>query len=984
MRVAHFSDLHVRNYSRHEEYKKALVNFYASLRGNKPDLIVFTGDLCHLKVKISPELVQFCSEFFVELSNIAPVHLILGNHDCTLNNLSRLDAITPIVEALNNSNIHFYKNSGIYPIPGFDKSNFVVFSCTDKEWPTSVPEGELNIGLYHGFVNGARLQNNMIVKDCPHKVEDFLKLTDYLMLGDIHRMQVMDLKHRVAYAGSLIQQNYGESVNKGYLLWKFEGKDQHDLEEVTLPNVCPFVTVKLGDDLKVPDIKIQPNSRVRVLSRQLSVLEKNMLRDRFTEKFEPHRLDWLDDVNPHRQELHIDHEDTKMENLDNLGIQEKLLTRFLEQYDLDQETLGKIFEINRRYNTHIRKEEDTLRNVLYRIGKVKFSDTFSFGKDNEIDFPKYRGLLGVFGKSGVGKSSAMVDVPLYCMFNKISKRVTKNDWIINENAEQCSVEMEIFLRDKMYKIDRVTSTFMKSGKKKGKPVYQGRTDVDFRSFDEDGNEVELNGTERADTDIEIRKLFGSAEDFTATSVAPQWKLLNIVEAGGTDRQKLIGRYFDIDIFNQKHALAKDELRDTSARLKIYGTRNIQEELEQWEEEFEKINQKVEDVLILKQLQKDHKGLIENHIQDARYTLVPVGGPVSEKEILQKIKARSKVADEFRPKAERLEEINIESVKKNLVDHEKVSFLKKQADSLQGSCSCDHEEGCLLAKEISKLRDEADKINKETTISQTTAKLLMKEYRKIEATTLGTDRTAAADVERYREILAEIRVNKEKIEKNLEIEKEIAGMVAELKEANEALDLTAEEALRLSKELGASQAAYDTTKASVDEYTTLRANYEAFDYFMRAMSKDGIVRQIIANNLGIINSEIEKILSHGVGFTVTLESNEDGKAIDIFFKHERSPKRHIELCSGMEKTLAEVSIRAALVNITTLPRSNIFVLDESFGALDPEYMAGLTRILEYLKTLFETVIIITHSDELRDFVDHVIEVERDEDGYARLT
>ncbi len=61
-----------------------------------------------------------------------------------------------------------------------------------------------------------------------------------------------------------------------------------------------------------------------------------------------------------------------------------------------------------------------------------------------------------------------------------------------------------------------------------------------------------------------------------------------------------------------------------------------------------------------------------------------------------------------------------------------------------------------------------------------------------------------------------------------------------------------------------------------------------------------------------------------------------------------------------------------------------MLDEAFGALDPEYMLGLHRILEYLKQLFETVIIITHIEDFKDLVDHVIEIERDEEGFAQIS
>jgi DNA repair exonuclease SbcCD nuclease subunit len=350
------------------------------LRERGVDLIVLAGDIAHTKTKISPEFVQLCSNFFESLADIAPLVIAPGNHDGNLNNLTRLDALTPIVEALDHKRIYYFKESGVYRVPeGFTDFDLHVvhFSCFDKNWPTKEDveaklgfKDDVTIGLYHGFVKGVTLQNGMVVDDAP-SVHDFLNVADYVMMGDVHKMQIMDLQSRSAYCGSYPQQNYGESVDKGYLLWEIEGKNKHNVDFVKLPNVCPFYTIRLEDDLKIPDLDLQPRSRIRVLSRQLTVLEKNMLRDRLTEAYEPNRLDWLDDLNPHRQRIEIDKADTKIESLDDLGVQEKLLVQFLEQYDLSEDTVQRIFEINRRYNAHIRNEEDILRNVLYRIGKLK-------------------------------------------------------------------------------------------------------------------------------------------------------------------------------------------------------------------------------------------------------------------------------------------------------------------------------------------------------------------------------------------------------------------------------------------------------------------------------------------------------------------------------------------------------------------------------------------------------------------------------------
>ena len=134
MRIAHISDTHIRNLKYHYEYKQAFVDLYNKLRDQKPDIIVHTGDIAHTKTQLSPEYFELTSEFLASMADIAPLYVILGNHDGNLKNIERQDALTPIVEALNHDNIHLLKDSGetfleddivLNVLSVFDRENWV-------------------------------------------------------------------------------------------------------------------------------------------------------------------------------------------------------------------------------------------------------------------------------------------------------------------------------------------------------------------------------------------------------------------------------------------------------------------------------------------------------------------------------------------------------------------------------------------------------------------------------------------------------------------------------------------------------------------------------------------------------------------------------------------------------------------------------------------------------------------------------------------
>ena len=112
MKFAHIADTHIKNLKYHYEYRMVFKELYNKLREENVDYIIHCGDIAHTKTQLSPEFVELCSNFLSELASIAPTYLILGNHDGNLKNSSRQDAITPIVEALNNPNLFLLKESG--------------------------------------------------------------------------------------------------------------------------------------------------------------------------------------------------------------------------------------------------------------------------------------------------------------------------------------------------------------------------------------------------------------------------------------------------------------------------------------------------------------------------------------------------------------------------------------------------------------------------------------------------------------------------------------------------------------------------------------------------------------------------------------------------------------------------------------------------------------------------------------------------------
>ena len=228
-KIYHIADIHIRNVKRHKEYRQVFEKMFEEIRkrGTEDSIIYLAGDIAHAKLEMSPELVQEIVWLFTECSKHCPTILIAGNHDCNMNNTDRVDVLTPIVDALRLSNFHYLKDTQVW---NYGDTAFAVFSIFDDKtnWPKAddwtMQDAKRRIALFHGPVDRS-VTNVGYVVSSRHFLPDMFDGYDLALLGDIHTRQeiISPAGCKIVYAGSLIQQNFGESLGKhGFLCWDLD------------------------------------------------------------------------------------------------------------------------------------------------------------------------------------------------------------------------------------------------------------------------------------------------------------------------------------------------------------------------------------------------------------------------------------------------------------------------------------------------------------------------------------------------------------------------------------------------------------------------------------------------------------------------------------------------------------------------------------------------------------------------------------------
>jgi DNA repair exonuclease SbcCD nuclease subunit len=249
-KIAHIADIHFRNIQRHIEFRAVCSNFIDQMKKIRPDRIVIAGDIVHSKNQISPELVNEVSWFITECSLVTKkVIIIPGNHDIVEQNKDRMDALTPIIGALGLDNVHYYTKSEVVHDENVAWAVYSIFDNHAK--PEELFHNSFNgkniIGLFHGLICGAV---NEMGFTFTHGV-DIERFSDchIVLCGDIHKRQILKTKSGVdvIYPGSMVQQNYGETVSQhGYGVLNITEKG-FDYKLYDIENPVKYLSFKITD-----------------------------------------------------------------------------------------------------------------------------------------------------------------------------------------------------------------------------------------------------------------------------------------------------------------------------------------------------------------------------------------------------------------------------------------------------------------------------------------------------------------------------------------------------------------------------------------------------------------------------------------------------------------------------------------------------------------------------------------------------------------
>jgi DNA repair exonuclease SbcCD ATPase subunit/DNA repair exonuclease SbcCD nuclease subunit len=895
------------------------------------------------------------------------------------------------------------------------------------------------IGMYHGTIANSKVDSGMNIA---HGLDwDIFAGHDIVLLGDIHKRQTLSNNDpMIFYPGSLVQQNFGESFDgHGYAIVDVPTRT---VEFYDIPNEYGYYTVDIHDGVLPSNQPITPKTSVRIKTTNTSPAQVKKVLAEIRKLYKNNNVivnnqDRIKTSNG----INIDDSVTGLD-VRNVEFQTKLILDYLDQFNLDDDLVKDIVRINKHFNQGVISGE-LVRNIVWKPIRFEFDNMFSYGEGNIIDFTKLNGTCGLFAPNHAGKS-AILDSLCFCLFDHSFRASKAEQVLNRKkDSFWCKFEFELnghhyFIEKKATRYAkgplagklRVDIDFWYVDDNSDVVLLNGeqRRDTDkviqsyVGTFDDfiltalslqgnNSNFIEKTQGERKDllANFLDLKIFDSLCEAANKEIRTAVVLLEEYQKQDFET-KLGDAQRDLVTYNQRYeaqeqiytqqsctvqetndeivALSEqiqkneaDGLDITALNSKLNTSRKKQQE---WETSLENLNQDADEVVDKLTIVDDNiERLNEDTLEDS-YTKYKE--KVQEKSSLDTKLAHFKVTVNAKlDKLKKLEQHEYDpnckycvsnvfvqdamQTKKQLEDDKKHvhkliqqikdldtfvtnnAFVEEQYNDLQEFKKQRHSHTTELDLLNAKIASVTSNIaNIKTTISQT-----------------------ENDIQLYHK-------NVEIVNQNSKLNTEIAQLKDSLLKQKKEQETLNKELQNIHGKVKVNEQVISECERSIQHMQELSDKLVAYEYYTKAVCRDGVPYQLISKIVPYIQTYVNNILAQVVDFTIEIET--DGKNINVYIMYDGN-KWPLELASGMERFISSLAIRVALIKITNLPKPNFIAIDEGLGVLDSSNLNSMHMFFNYLKDSFTFSLVISHIDVVRDMVDTILTIDRkDETSYIK--
>jgi DNA repair exonuclease SbcCD nuclease subunit len=1025
--IIHLADIHIRPLARHDEYNAVFDTLYAKIAecGTKR-LIIVAGDILHVKDQLKPETFILTRKFFIRLRRLGTLIIIAGNHD--IPGVERMDNISALVDRI--TKIHYIQFSGVFD---FGNITVVVQSLLDdlritrEEVDTDTP---ICICLYHGCVD-------QVFPGCKSRSSAEFAGYTATLLGDIHkRTDLNQIKGGCVYPGSLIQQNFAEDEEHGFISWDVNGAELVP-KFVVVPNSFGHVTLTTSN-LNGIISSFPKNTYLRLSNIPIGEHEDLI---KFVGK-----LTNIINVKYKNKNIIEEYAQTGPDDkyYEMASDEELIRNAYIDLKELVPNSTNRIDEILKLHQSI--SSASSVVPSTWTVESVKFQNVYIYGESHENILNCKKGVTGIIAPNAMGKSTLFYIVN-YALFNH--KNITDLDLgkMLNNKSKTFRVECTFIHAGCKYRITKCNDVNKVFKHKSAKLEKFNSSTGRFQDISKETIKVTIDY---------VYNLLGGAH-FILKCVYNKYNE-SIFKLTPSVLNTTLTELFDLNRYTNAETMAKNKIKLLqNAKIATKSKLSQHEFTPEVDESICKIKANIaailenidahatniEDKLILLSSQLEMSEILGTEL-DAKHTIKKTAKLEEQIKTLKEslnnnipIDIVYDAIDDFDPTT--IVNYVPKQYKKRICDeHQKMTFnaIIKRLNMIEVSglmkptiskANLTRDKNEINARSMSKLDvfynlPEIQLIEGYYVVPQKTWEEIrfnralisrIKDFQDLISINdelkkwklYETDAAISREVEALEDVLLNkywLRLAKQ----NSKIRNEIDGItqqinamklhaqsitnwinnekirvsIVELRKSNngskQRKELENAQSNLMIAELAKKANAYNISFNA--ELDAIQSDLELYEDYCALVTQRNIPVKIVLDKLKSVQSYINKYLPHFVTFSLKIDAVSKSKTGEVSIKFETICKTgapvDIKLLSGYESFILNILTKVALNKFTFHSKSEIFFIDEGLDCIDSANLLKFGDLLAILKAEFTQIYLITHLPNIRSHLNNTIEID----------
>jgi hypothetical protein len=328
----------------HQEYFSDFLMPILKKEVKEGDIIVHLGDLFDNRDIIPINILNYGLDVVVELSKIAPLHIIIGNHDCWSKSSDEINTIRPFKFI---PNVFVYDKTTQIDYNGY-KLVMMPFIEKKKEQIDMINKFRGSDYLFcHSDLNGARMHLTSVA----HRNLDKINLDEFRAFKRVYsgHIHIVDRHKNFTFVGSNFQMDRNDyNDQKGIFVLDLESGD-----DIFIPNnISPvFKKVRIKEEVDINLLEELKDSKDYIdieISNSLLVSNRKLRRklEMLLEKSTFSSISYIDDITNNLEDVIVENKNKDLTDEEiNMSISIKLdYDEYIKEYIKNQKYDNDIFK----------------------------------------------------------------------------------------------------------------------------------------------------------------------------------------------------------------------------------------------------------------------------------------------------------------------------------------------------------------------------------------------------------------------------------------------------------------------------------------------------------------------------------------------------------------------------------------------------------------------------------------------------------------